>query len=216
MKASKDTAELEQRGYTFKGYHTSASKVFDELSEVFVQLFIGDQKKKAAAYDGLVSDRVVGVATCRDVIKFVAEGMRAPLPPGAFEESSRRCGCQHADDSTEKYEPGDLARSYLAMALVLKAFPQFEGLRSEKRRTVLERLIRIFDGCPFLRVEPVDGSPDDNDVRFKIAVVDAPREADLDGDGSLSIGEYLVEEIRCQVRGTTDEQDYAELLRKSQ
>lgn len=97
------------------------------------------------------------------------------------------------------------------MALVLKVFPQLEALDAAQRLAVVRRLTSVFEGCTFLRIEPAKGA-EAEDHSFEIAAVDADREADLDGDGVLSIAEYLIDEMRNQLRGTDEAGNYADLL----
>jgi hypothetical protein len=213
MASAKQQTELLERGYIFKGARGGAANTFESLKDVLREVFIGESGKVAerARPTGLVSDRVVGVATCRDVIAFVAEGLRASVPAGPVEERSRRCRFKKQDESERKYHPHNLARSYLAMALVLKVFPQLEALDATQRFAVIKRMTEIFRGSTFLRIEPVkDDNPED--CSFEIASVDAGVPADSDGDGTLSIPEYLVDEICCQLRGTGEEERYQELL----
>lgn len=205
-------ADLVERGYVFKGARHRAAAQFENLKDTFAQVFVGDgvASQRRPSVGGLVADRVVGVATCRDVIAFVAEGLRAPST-GMNDERSRRCAFKKDAETEGRFHPRNLARSYLAMALVLKVFPQLEALDAEKRFETIKRLTKVFEGDTFLRVEPL-AEGNEADCSFEIVSVEAGDAADADGDQVLSIAEYLVDEIRRQLRGTGEDERYADLL----
>jgi energy-coupling factor transporter ATP-binding protein EcfA2 len=131
---------LDKHCYTFGTKHLNNTAGFHHIRDVLHRLF-------ADPSANLVSLRVVGLATVKDVIEFTAEGLRAPE---SFKTVSSELG-------SGKDAARALASSYLAMALVLSVFPQLEALTDGDLRAAVTCLMRAFaekgEPIPFVKLD---------------------------------------------------------------
>lgn len=151
---------------------------FDGVVEHYVlPLFARDDR-----FD-FCTERVVGMATPLEAIRFVSEGLRAPWVLG------RPAEC--VVDGPEQV--GHLAVSYLVMAFVLKVLPQLDVLarQPERLQTALRAAVSVFrgDGGPGPRPFSRVGRLDDDSARYRVIP-----------DGARTIDSYLVGELQRHFR----------------
>ncbi|HEX2572958.1 MAG TPA: AAA family ATPase [Polyangia bacterium] len=172
------------------------------LHPLFARLLAerSDPAGKKDGFSDLVAERIVGIATVLDILRFVAEGLRCPPAQGETDVlvrlPSSDTNCMH------------MAASYLAMGLVLNVFPQLDALPPERLKPAVEHIISVFRDKEtgkdhlFLRIEPE--SQGEGRFQFRLVPLQASSGGllDRDGDGRISIPEYLLSELERQFRGT--------------
>jgi hypothetical protein len=162
-----------------------------------------DGKESTKKFTDLVAERIIGIATVLDVLRFLAEGLRCP-----FNTSERDVWVRLPADDMEHMP---VAASYLAMGLVQSVFPQLDALPLDRLKVAVEHIIGVFrkaDGdVPFKRIELVEHAKEEDKFRFKLERVRAITGGVTDGnrDGTISIPELLVGELCLQFRGTGHE-----------
>lgn len=181
----------------------------DRLGEqYFYGLFARDpaESKRGDVID-LVSERVVGLATVRDVMSFVSEGLRGPVG------QSGQARVSLPEDMTTH----DVAASYIAMGIVLSVFPQLEAVPRERLVPIVRFIIDCFrddssNSLPLLRLTTVE----DGELPFTVERVRASdgNLVDQDGDTWISIPEYMVSELIRQFKGSIPEHDLLDLIRR--
>lgn len=181
----------------------------DDLRDhYFHRLFACDPAKKDPGdVLDLVSERIIGLATVRDVMRFVGEGLRGPVGAG-----------DHAVVLLpEGMTTHGVAASYVAMGLVLSVFPQLEAVDPERQIQVIRFIVDSFrdaagTSLPLLRLTTLEG----RDEQFTVERVRASEgnAIDRDNDGRISIPEYMVGELLRQFKGSGMESDLMGLIRR--
>lgn len=163
------------------------------------------------SFADLIAERVVGVASVLDVLRFVAEGLQAP------ENDVKPVEVEGDRDESIKA----VALSYLAMGLVLCVFPQLDALDPERfTRAVTHLLSPFHKGAKPIVLQRLVASEkqeeEQSELTFRVEVVKADSTSlDADGDGLVSIPEFLVGELLRQYRGSGREDDLRALLKGS-
>ncbi|MCU0658113.1 MAG: AAA family ATPase [Polyangiaceae bacterium] len=163
------------------------------------------------AFGDLIAERVVGVASVLDVLRFVAEGLQAP------ENDVKPVEVEGDRDEAIKA----VALSYLAMGLVLCVFPQLDALDPERFILAVTHLLSPFrkGNKPIVLQRLVASEKQEeeqSELTFRVEVVKADSTSfDADGDGLVSIPEFLVGELLRQYRGSGREDDLRALLKGS-
>jgi energy-coupling factor transporter ATP-binding protein EcfA2 len=201
--------------HAYKFFQKTAARTMErridlcKLKEEYLYgLFACDpsQGKRGDVID-LVSERVIGLATVRDVMSFVAEGLRGPVG--------------HASNAhvalPEDMTTHDVATSYVAMGLVLSVFPQLEAVEPARQIAVIRFIVDLFrnesgDSLPLLRLTTVD----DGEEQFTAERVRASdgNVIDQDADTWISIPEYMVSELVRQFKGSIPERDILDIIRR--
>jgi MoxR-like ATPase len=180
----------------------------DKLKEkFFFGLFARDPNGlKSGEVLDLVSERVIGLATVKDVMSFVAEGLRGPVSKGG------EARVLLAEDMTTH----GVAASYVAMGLVLGVFPQLEAVEHTRLVQIVRFIVNSFrddDGnsLPMLRLTTLE----QGEEHFAVERVRASdgMVIDQDGDTWISIPEYMISELTRQFKDTGVEKDLLALIR---
>ena len=174
------------------------------LKHLLNELFARSGESTSESYD-LVSARIVGVATVLDCVAFVLEGLRS----FSLEEEHRLCQASEEENAGDfQAQQQGVVSSFLAMAVVLKVFPQLEALDDKGLHEAVDHILSgVFGGAErhaeqrFYRIRP---RADDADG-FEIGLVKTPPDADVNDDKYLSIAEYLLSELTRQLRGRGNE-----------
>ncbi len=201
---------------TRKGKQRTSSHILelDSIYPMLGELFARDpSRRKTKSYSDLVRERVVGLATVQDVIRFVAEGIR-----GASQgKDANAVQTDHLGDA-EKLDEHARATcaSFLAMALVLNVFPQLDALSSTARLRAVRHIVDVFqpDGEPAVLMRRIEVQNEGGEEGLRLSLIShsEPAEFDVDGDRFVSIAEYLVEELSQQYRGTEEAAEYRAIL----
>lgn len=103
---------------------------------------------QTASFRDLVSERVIGIAALSDIVRFVAEGLRAP-------SSEERQRLAISEDDVPTNAGNDLIRSLMAMAVVLCVYPQLDALLDDtaKLSAAVKHIMTPFKGFKFRRIE---------------------------------------------------------------
>ena len=154
---TKDNLQLDQYAWDV-GESKSHRCQLENITDVFNRLFADE--------DGLISNRVVGVASVADIIRFVGEGIRAPTDKVNLrrsEELKQLDKKKYRLDGPKKKKPDSdertplsslekrsrvLVLSYLALGMVLQVFPQLEALSmntSRDQNPLISAIGHIFD-----------------------------------------------------------------------
>lgn len=248
-----DELKLDERAYAIRRLSGQKKRLeVRAVRDLLCQLFARDddrrrtpqkggrdaQNGKREAYSDLVRERVVGLATVLDVIRFVAEGIRAPNDDTTVIIDEKNGGDADGADQGKAINVKEHAvatsASFLAMAVALSVFPQLDGLTSEARMRAVRHILSVFDDEKMLMrrmeeelptVSAADALASDAAVKSQKSKKDAraelrlkfvehtdPSDFDFDGDRYVSLGEYLVEELCQQYRGTPEALEYRALL----
>lgn len=200
-----DTAyRLVRRGRRMTSFSLSLDAVIDPL----VALFARESATRNDQYSDLVRERVIGLASVLDLIRFVGEGLRGPAMPGR-----ERCDVLiESEVGTLEDHARATTLSFLALGVVLSVFPQLDALSPADRSRAVRHILSVFresGGAPVLmrRIEATDGHAD---AAFRMVCVRhaEPAEHDADQDGFVSIGEFLAEELCQQYRGTAEAEQF--------
>jgi MoxR-like ATPase len=159
-------ARFENYGYVFKKQNVVSYRAYRDLATEddasAEPEFSTLEKLVYAVFAPLLEHRVVGVATCQETIDFVMEGLRAS------NGKERQAVALANPESTESpFEADDVAASYVAMAVVLKVFPQLEGLPdreaggNESRGAVTKKVLSTFDEADYSFVRVVKATTGD-------------------------------------------------------
>jgi hypothetical protein len=194
-------AGLPASSYRFskKGGKNSRNLALSTLREELETLFAGKPATKDSFAD-LIAERIVGVAAVADVLRFVAEGLQSP--------GGNEVVVEVEGDVNEVGHAVEL--SYLAMALVLCVFPQLDALGEDSlSRAVGHLLTPFYQGKkPIMlrRVIAERAADEQAELVFRVDTAKAESGSyDADGDGYLSIPEFLVGELLRQYRGSEHE-----------
>ena len=154
---TKDNLQLDQYAWDV-GEGKSHLCQLENITDVFNRLFADE--------DGLISNRVVGVASVADIIRFVGEGIRAPTDEVNLRRSKelrqldkkkyRLDGPKKKKSDSDERRPLSslekrsrvLVLSYLALGMVLQVFPQLEALSmntSRDQNPLISAIEHIFD-----------------------------------------------------------------------
>jgi MoxR-like ATPase len=182
---------------------------FEELEkDIFHALFAADptDHRRGEVID-LVSERVIGLATVRDVMSFVAEGLRGPV--GQLGHASVLL--------PESMTTHDVAMSYVAMGLVLSVFPQLEAVEPGRQIAVIRFIVDRFrdasgNSLPLLRLTTVENGDEPFTVE-RVRASDA-HAVDQDADSWISVPEYMISELIRQFKGSIAEQDLLDIIRR--
>jgi MoxR-like ATPase len=135
LKKTYDDLSLENWAYTLK--ETSKTEVnlateFYDASQIgeshlfkrLIELFAKEEKDTDGSDNDLVDIRLIGIAHIQDMIRFVGEGIRAS------DSSNREINVYKAGfTGKDKHKVAtEMLDSFLAMGLVLSAFPQLDAL----------------------------------------------------------------------------------------
>lgn len=159
-------------------------------------------------FNDFVQERVVGVATVMDSIRFLVQGLRC-------DERDENAKCEV--DTPQDIEAA--MASYVAMAFVLKVMPQMEGLDDDRYLAGVRRVFDVFtpDGrpVPFSRIVRRADDTLERDAPpppFRVVRLDQPIDHDVDGTPGLSIAEYLCAEFARQQRTLHLRRDLRDIL----
>ncbi|NUP07984.1 MAG: AAA domain-containing protein [Polyangiaceae bacterium] len=217
VKTATEDLTLETAAYklTRKGKRaTSASIELPMALPRLTELFARDlTKRKDRAYTDLVQERVVGLATVQDIVRFVAEGIRGPTTGrDAAQVSTDHLG----DDAKLEDHAQAMCASFLAIGVALSVFPQLDALTSEARLAAVKHIVDVFQpkGGPPVLMRRIEAGDRGTEGALKLALIDHadPTQFDFDNDKHVSIAEFLVEELFQQYRGTEEAQAFARLL----
>lgn len=208
---------LESLAYrlTRKGKRGVSLKL-EMVTPMLKELFARDlSKRKSRTYTDLVQERVVGLATVQDIVRFVAEGIRGSSQGKDVNEV--RTDHLEGDLSLDDHAHATCA-SFLALGITLSVFPQLDALTAEARRAAVKHIIEVFqskDDAPIL-MRRLEASDTEGEVGLKLTRVEHtdPTAYDFDHDRHLSIVEFLIEELCQQYRGTAEAQDFMQLARE--
>lgn len=179
------------------------------------ELFARDlSNPKQRTYTDLVQERVVGLATVQDIIRFVAEGLRGPS--GGKETSTVLTDHLGEDIKLEDHAEATCA-SFLAIGVVLSVFPQLDALTTEARRAAVSHIINVFQpkgdkAMLMRRIESTPGTTEGSGLRLSYIAHNDPSETDIDSDHYMSIAEFLLGELCQQYRGTGEVAEFTRLL----
>lgn len=183
IKEMKDQLELDKNSWRIKpegAKKHSVSVSLDDLVDEFYDLFAyepgeyeevtrsSSRKTKHLPREfDLVRERIVGVATVFDIIRFVAEGLRADTFGAGSKGKWNLVGFNEENNIRAKDAAEELALSYLAMALVLAVFPQLDALRNDvdRFRRAIEHILWTFGDRNMRQIEK---SGDDADLQFEL------------------------------------------------
>ena len=121
--------------YFFRNYDPNANKQKYDFYEggqgpvipLLVRL-CAQPREGEREFGNLVDERIIGVATVIDIIRFVAEGLRAPTDQTSSEDDSHRTITLPEDDETgPKDAHKEFVHSLVAMAVALSVFPQLDA-----------------------------------------------------------------------------------------
>ncbi len=216
MKRATEDLVLESVAYrlTRKGKRAIALELEGALPEL-CDLFARDlSKRRERTYTDLVQERVVGLATVQDIVRFVAEGIRGPSQG----KDPAQVATDHLDDTFGSL--ADHARatgaSFLAIAVALSVFPQLDALTADARLAAVKHIVSVFHprGEKPTLMRRLEAGDVNGETGLKLALIDhtEPTEYDFDGDKKVSIAEFLVEELCQQYRGTEEAAEFRRLL----
>lgn len=199
---------------TRKGKRASSLEL-DMIRTKLTELFARDLgKRKDQSYTDLVQERVVGLATVQDIIRFVAEGIRGSSQGKDANQVS-------TDELTDDLRLDDHAQatcaSFLAIAVALSVFPQLDALTPAARLAAVKHIVNVFqpnNETPLL-MHRVEAGTSEEGTYLKLALIrhTEPTQYDFDGDCLVSIAEFLVEELSQQYRDADEATVFLDLLR---
>ncbi|MEO8179430.1 MAG: AAA family ATPase [Deltaproteobacteria bacterium] len=213
-KSAQLAANLERHSYKFfqkakinkmeKGINLDAL-----ATEFFCKLFARNPRsvKNRGDVVDLVSERVIGIATVKDVMNFVGEGLRGPVGKGGHSKVLLE------EDMTTHH----VAASYVAMGIVLSVFPQLDAIETNRLVQIVHFIVDVFrdrDGksLPLLRLATVEGREEQFTVQ-RVAASDGTV-IDQDGDNWISIPEYMISELTRQFKGRGIDQALLSIIRR--
>jgi MoxR-like ATPase len=213
MARASDDLMLSTAAYrlTRKGKRASALEL-DMILPRLTELFARDLTKRTTrSYTDLVQERVVGLATVQDILRFVAEGIRGPSQG----KDVAQVATDHLTDDLSEHTEATCA-SFLAIGVALSVFPQLDALTADARLAAVKHMVSVFNSKgdkPLLMRRIVAGDPG-SDCALKIALIDHtdPTDYDFDQDHYVSVAEFLVEELCQQYRGTEEAEEFGRLL----
>lgn len=176
-----------------------ATALLETIRRNFVTPLFAVSDKSRRPFGDFVAERVVGVATVIDTIRFLVEGVRC--------ESAMDPRCSAKD----KEEVIAAMASYVAMAFVLKVLPQMDAMEDERYLKAVRTAFEVFTPSgrplPFVRIVRTD-RPQSAEVKqaappFELRAESMPTEADVDGTPGLSIVEFLAAEFCRQHKGAS-------------
>lgn len=182
-------------------------KLVAKAIEVFSSLFAngtgGGRKLADDSKNGLIADRVVGVATLLDLIKFLAEGLRLKKED---EKVLVLANADHVGVGDDLYK--NLVASFIGIGLVLAVFPQLDSLDDGVFGRACNLMIEEMKERNFIRIQPNDDAEGDDSAppfRLKVAMHDRSGIENCDGEEPVSVAEFLRSELLKKYRGTTRE-----------
>jgi hypothetical protein len=186
--------------------------VMPKLKELFARDLT---KRKSRLYTDLVQERVVGLATVQDIIRFVAEGIRGSSQ--GKDANQVQTDLLPDDMRLEEHAQATCA-SFLAMGITLSVFPQLDALTAERRIAAIKHIVDVFqnkDATPLMR--RIEAAGPDSESELKLALIEhtEPTAYDVDKDRFVSIVEFLIAELCQQYRGTEEVQDFMQILREA-
>jgi hypothetical protein len=199
---------------TRKGKRASSLEL-SMAREKLTELFARDLgMRKDQSYTDLVQERVVGLATVQDIVRFVAEGIRGS-------SQGRDANQVSADELTDDIRLDEHAQatcaSFLAIAVTLSVFPQLDALTADARLAAVRHIVGVFQpkGEPAVLMHRIEAAGSEADSGLKLALIRhaEPTEYDLDADGRVSIAEFLVEELAQQYRESDEAEQFIGILR---
>jgi len=215
IKRAREELVLDTLAYrlTRKGKQAK-SLALEMVTAKLKELFARDlTKRKTRTYTDLVQERVVGLATVQDIIRFVAEGIRGS---SQGKDANQVQTDQLNDDvKLEEHAQGTCA-SFLAIGLALSVFPQLDALTPDMRRAAVKHIIDVFQpkDAPPILMRRVEAAGPESEAGLRLALIEHtdPTEYDVDHDRHVSIAEFLVEELCQHYRGTEEARDFSRLL----
>jgi hypothetical protein len=217
-KQATESLMLESTGYRLcRTGRRSVILRLDKVMPMLKELFARDlTKRRTRTYLDLVQERVVGLATVQDVIRFVAEGIRG----SSQGKDVNQVQTDHLEGDVELDDHAEgTCASFLALGIQLSVFPQLDALTPERRIAAVRHILEVFQPKgekPILmrRVEAAGAAPD---AGLKLALVEHtdPTAYDLDQDKYVSIAEFLIEELCQQYRDTAEAEAFLQLLREA-
>ncbi len=208
---------LESLAYRLRKGKKSAALELAHVLPTLKDLFARElTKRKDRAYTDLVQERVVGLATVQDIIRFVAEGIRG----SSQGKDANHVLTDHLVDDLKLEEHAEATcASFLAIGITLSVFPQLDALTPESRRAAVKHIVQVFQpkGADPILMRRVEAAAADSEADLKLTLIDHtdPTAYDLDGDRHVSIVEFLIEELCQQYRGTEEAREFLEILRES-
>jgi energy-coupling factor transporter ATP-binding protein EcfA2 len=215
VKASTEQLMLDTLAFRLRKGKRSSALSLDMATVRLKDLFARDlSKRRSRDYTDLVQERVVGLATVQDIVRFVAEGLRGPSGQG---QSNSVVATDHLGEDTKLEEHAQATcASFLAIAVALSVFPQLDALTAEGRRGAVRHLIDVFQhkGDAPILMRRIEAAPAGGDTSLRLSIIEHPdpTDFDVDDDRQVSIAEFLVEELCQQYRGTEEATDFRAML----
>ncbi|TVR04920.1 MAG: hypothetical protein EA398_00875 [Deltaproteobacteria bacterium] len=209
-------------------------------AEIIDHLFTGPAAKspdgKHRMYNGLIGERVVGVASMLDVVRTLKEGLRQyentpdlveiylKLPKAGSSETGAEDGQNSISLAVANRIVADFAASYVAMGTVVSVFPQLDALDSNDFGKAVLHILDVFQsaksvkGVPrdrsYVRLHSVPGA--DRKAKLVLAPVVTPNAGigDLDNNNRISVPEYLLSELHRQYRSDVERSRIVEKVMK--
>lgn len=212
MKRATDDLMLDSLAYRLvKKGKKGSSLELDMVRPLLVQLFARDLGNGKSDYSDLVQERVVGLATVQDIVRFVAEGIRGSSQGKDANQVS-------ADDLTDDVKLDEHARatcaSFLAIAVTLSVFPQLDALTSDARLAAVRHIIDVFrsKGETASLMHRIEAAEPEGGLKLALIRHTEPAKYDLDSDSQVSIVEFLLEELSQQYREATEIDELVKLV----
>lgn len=130
-------------------------------------------EEEGEAFSNLVNERIIGIATVIDIIRFVAEGLRAPTNTTSSDDDSHRTIALPEDDDTgPKDAHNEFVQSLVAMSVALSVFPQLDAHANtvDKLLPPVQHIMETFrngedvdDLAVFRRIKVFDGEPSEEE-----------------------------------------------------
>ena len=201
-----NAAHLDSFGYRFvppsPARQRRAVDLLDDIVRSYVLPLFAAPSSVKGGFNDFVRERVVGVATVIDTIRFLVEGIRCDAR-GETAATAAACSVAGLDEANAAMA------SYVAMAFVLKVLPQMEALDDDRYLAGVRLALGVFSpggrALPFARIVkvPEDDLSEAAPMPFRVVVEHQPLEADIDGVPGVSIAEYLTAELCRQQRAVT-------------
>ncbi len=215
LKRATQDLMLDQLAYrlTRKGKRSSSLELGMALP-LLTELFARDlSKRKSTSYTDLVQERVVGLATVQDIIRFIAEGIRGP---SQGKDANLVSADGLVDDLKLEEHAQATCASFLAIAVVLSVFPQLDALTADGRLAAVRHIIEVFqpmrESPALMRRVEVGRGDGESGLRLALIEHTDPTVYDFDKDRFVSIAEFLIEELCQQYRGTDDALEFGRLI----
>jgi MoxR-like ATPase len=183
LAAQIEASQLHDFGYIFKWERDSAKAedlLQDAVNTFIVPLFARARGAGREPFLDLVAERVVGVATVIDVVRYLAEGARCSST------EQRTCSVNAQTDALAALA------SYIALAVVLKVVPQLDGLDWDRREQAIRFLVAGFQAksLSFTRIVPSRSGGH----AFWASAVGSARGGG--GGRGYTIADFIVDELR--------------------